>query len=104
MPPSTPNTRQGSALRGILGAFLGGFLAFFLWSCLFAVAPKFLQKILLLGCILVGVASCLGYWLFRGWRGSKKARYFAYFATQICAVLAVPAAMFGIVAVKYINT
>ncbi len=84
--------RQGSAVRGALGAFLGTLLAFFLWVQLFLSVPEFIMKLLLPSCIPVGAASCLGYRLFGGWRGGKNARFFAYYITQIATMLAVPAA------------
>lgn len=90
--------RRGSPVLGVLGAFLGASLAFFLWLQLFLSGPAFLRKLLLPVCIPVGTASCLGYWFLRGWRGGKSARYFAYYVTQVSAVLAVPVVFFGTVA------
>ena len=81
-----------TALRGLLGAFLGAFLAALLWySTLWAAAGHLdgLGKLLLLPGFAVGPAACLGYWLFRGLRR----RRFAYLATRLCAVLVLPLAL-----------
>lgn len=89
--------RQGSRAAGILGAFLGALLGYFLWMCVIfatfyaATLPdesRLWDLFFLLVCTLPGFCSCLGYRLFRGYREMK----FAWRVVRLCVVFSAPAA------------
>lgn len=103
-------TPQGSRFLGILGAFLGALLGYFLWMCVIFAAfyaitlpddSRLWELVFLLVCILPGFCSCLGYRLFRGRREMK----FAWRVVRLCVVLSAPVAivLFTMAGVLYLT-
>lgn len=77
-----------AALRGILGGLLGAWLTARLWLWT-TWSLDFLGSCAILILLLAGGAACLGYWLLRGLRNGRFARW----TTCLCTVLGAGAAV-----------
>lgn len=77
-----------AALRGVLGGLLGAWLTARLWLWT-AWNLDFLGSCAILILLLAGGAACLGYWLLRGLRNGRFARW----TTCLCTVLGAGAAV-----------